>query len=208
LVEKQLFQGILGVSLPSTPGQSSLPNAAQELSEIEQYGSRLKIHSLLGEQATMENVIEGMQNSSWLHLACHAFQDVSEPTESAFFLHDGKLTLSEIITRSFPHADFAFLSACQTAMGDENLSEHAIHLAAGMLAAGFKSVIATMWSINDDDAPFVAAEVYSHLLRGPEPNSDQAAYALHHAVNQLRERLERSEEPSPLSWAPFIHVGM
>jgi CHAT domain-containing protein len=176
--------------------------------QIEQLGASLHVHSLLGDLATVESVMEGMEKHSWVHLACHAVQDISEPTRSAFCLQDGHLTLSKIVTKSFPHADLAFLSACQTATGDENLSEEAVHLAAGMMAAGYKSVIATMWSIMDDDAPLVAAEVYSHLVRGSEPDSTRAAHALHHAVQRLREHLEKSGKPSFRSWVPFIHVGM
>jgi CHAT domain-containing protein len=116
--------------------------------------------------------------------------------------------LSRIISHPFPHADFAFLSACQTATGDEKLPEEAIHLAAGLLAAGYRSVIATMWSIKDDDAPLIAREVYPRLICGPLPDSSQAAHALHHAVKRLRDELEQSGEPSFLSWVPFIHVGI
>jgi CHAT domain-containing protein len=202
------FRGLLGVSQPCTPGLSRLPNAEKELIQIEKFDSSLRVHSLLGELATTESVIQGMKDHSWVHLACHAVQDTFEPTRSAFCLDDGTLTLSNIITKSFPHADFAFLSACQTATGDKKLSEEAVHLAAGMLAAGYKSVIATMWSIMDDDAPLVAAEVYSHLVRGLEPDSTRAAHALHHSVKHLREKLEESGKPSFLSWVPFIHVGM
>ncbi|KIM72304.1 hypothetical protein PILCRDRAFT_81996 [Piloderma croceum F 1598] len=202
------FQGLLVVSQPCTPGLSRLPNAEKELVQIEQLGSSLHVHSILGDLATVESIIEKMEKHSWVHMACHAVQDISEPTQSAFCLQDGHLTLSKIITKSFPHADFAFLSACQTATGNENLSEEAVHLAAGMMAAGYKSVIATMWSIMDDDAPLVAAEVYSHLIHGSEPNSTQAAHALHHAVQRLREHLEESGKPSFLSWVPFIHVGI
>jgi CHAT domain-containing protein len=118
------------------------------------------------------------------------------------------LTLSGIITGSFPHADFAFLSARQTATGDENLPEEVVPLAAGMLAAGYRSVIATMWSIMDDHAPLVVPEVYSHLICSTEPDSTRAAHALHHAVKQLREQLEGDGKSSFLSWVPFIHVGM
>ena len=46
-------------------------------------------------------------------------------------------------------ADLALLSACQTSAGDEKLSEEVIHLAAGMLAAGYRGAVATMWSIRD-----------------------------------------------------------
>jgi CHAT domain-containing protein len=211
LIAHRTFQGLLGVSQPCTPGLSRLPNAEKELELIEKLGSTvtgLRVHSLPAELATRESVIGSMERYSWVHLACHAVQDTSEPTQSAFCLQNGRLTLSTIITKSFPHADFAFLSACQTATGDKNLSEEAVHLAAGMLAAGYRSVIATMWSIMDDDAPLVAEEVYSRLVRGPEPNSAQAAHALHHAVRRLREQLEESGKPSFLFWIPFIHVGI
>jgi CHAT domain-containing protein len=93
------------------------------------------LHSLPGELATVNSVLEGMEEASWIHLACHAVQRPSSPTESAFCLHNGDLTLSKIITKSFRNTDFAFLSACQTATGDENLPDEAVHLAAGMLAA-------------------------------------------------------------------------
>ena len=54
------------------------------------------------------------------------------PSSEHLLLHDGKLTHPKITTKLFPHADFAFafLSACQTATGDEDLSEEAVHLAA------------------------------------------------------------------------------
>ena len=92
----------------------------------------------------MDHVLEGMEEGSWVHLACHAVQHSSIsslPTESAFCLHSRDLTLLKIMTKSFHNADFAFLSACQTATGDEALLEEAVHLAAGMLAAGYQSVI-------------------------------------------------------------------
>jgi CHAT domain-containing protein len=43
------------------------------------------------------------------------------------------------------HAFVAFLSACETAKGDRTYADEVVHLAATMLFAGFKSVIATMW---------------------------------------------------------------
>jgi CHAT domain-containing protein len=204
-----MFKGLLGVSQASTPGQSKLPNTDNELRLIKQFDSSLNIRSLPGELGTVDHVLEGMEERSWVHLACHAVQLLSSPTESAFCLHDGNLTLSKIITKSFRNADFAFLSACQTATGDENLPDEAVHLAAGMLSAGYRSVIATMWSIYDNDAPLVAGEVYQHLVCGPTPDSTMAAYALHHAVKRLRGELELKTTRSYafLSWVSFIHVG-
>ena len=103
-------------------------------------------------------------------------------------------------------ADFAFLSACQTAMGYDNHSDEAVHLAAGMLFAGYCSVVAAMWPISDSDVPFVADEAYSQLLKDEHPNSAMAAQALHQAVQSLRR--EKYGNGSFAAWVPFIHVGM
>jgi CHAT domain-containing protein len=100
-----------------------------ELAQIQHQAANIVFHTLEGQEATVKSVIKGMEAHSWVHLACHAVQDTVEPTKSAFCLHDRHLELSTIITVTFPHADFAFLSACQTATGDVKLSEEAVHLA-------------------------------------------------------------------------------
>jgi CHAT domain-containing protein len=46
------------------------------------------------------------------------------------------------------NAFLAFLSACEMAKGDKEQPDQAMHLAAGMLFRGFKSVIATMWYVH------------------------------------------------------------
>jgi len=74
-----------------------------------------------------------------------------------------------------------------------------------MLAAGYKSVMGTMWSIQDDDAPIVAEKFYEYLVEEAGGDSSRAAYALHHAVTHLRNgRGENAFE----RWAPFIHLGV
>lgn len=109
-----------------------------------------------------------------------------------------------IMSKSFKSADIAFLSACQTAMGDEKRPEEAVHLAAGMLMAGYRSVFATMWSIGDDDAPVVAKEVYTYLVKETGVDRGKEAYALHHALEYLREKVN---EDAFIKWMPFIHLG-
>ncbi|KAG8738472.1 hypothetical protein FRC10_006818, partial [Ceratobasidium sp. 414] len=129
----------------------------------------------------------------------------AEPTASAFHLHDGPLDLAAVTRKQLKHADLVFLSACQTAKGDKELSEEAVHLAAGMIMAGYWTVIATMWSINDEDAPIVAEKFYAYMLDGNAPKEQKAAKALHHVMGYLRDRIgikgfER--------WAPYVHLGV
>jgi CHAT domain-containing protein len=200
----QEFRGLLAVSQPNTPGQSAIPNTMVELTQIQKQGHDCSVDVLEGPEALVESVVKGMQSHSWVHLACHAVQDAAVPTRSALLLHNGPLELSTIITKSFPNADFAFLSACQTATGDEKLSEEAAHLAAGFMFSGYRSVIATMWSIKDDDAPVITDHVYSHLFDA-ELDSTQAAVALHRAVKALRLQVGDS---AFLQWVPFVHMGI
>ena len=48
---------------------------------------------------------------SYVHFACHGIQDVHEPLTSGFQLHDGKLTLLDILGQKIQSVDYAFLSA-------------------------------------------------------------------------------------------------
>ncbi|QRW09765.1 CHAT domain protein [Ceratobasidium sp. AG-Ba] len=130
-----------------------------------------------------------MTERSWVHFACHAKQDKVDPRASGFLLHDRTLDLAMITKKPLRYAEFAFLSACQTASGDESILEEAVHLAAGMLMAGYSSVIATMWSVQDDHAPLVAEQVYAHMLKDGVPHSRKAAVALHKAVRTLRDKI-------------------
>lgn len=202
----QNFQ-LLVIAQPFTQGHHELPNTTQELDYIQNHAqqSNLAIQILKGDDATVESVLKHMQKSSWLHLACHGEQNIEHPLQSALLLqHGGRLELQQIVNMPLPNAEFVFMSACQTAMGDKGLSEEAVHLAAGMLLAGYRSVIATMWSIQDKYAPAVADDVYKHLFVDEQPDHTQAAHALHSAVRQLREQ----PDVSFASWVPFIHVGI
>jgi CHAT domain-containing protein len=197
---------LLVVIQPNTPNISALPGTKEELKIIHDLSEKHQILTTLeGPQATVMEVLSEMGNCSWVHLACHGQQDLKEPIKSGFVLHDDCLELSKIGLKSLPNAQFAFLSACQTATGYEEQPDEAIHLAAGMLSAGYQSVVATMWSIGDADAPFVAKAVYSKLLGGEVPSSKDAAYALHDAVKSLRESYYSQ---SFASWVPFIHIGV
>ncbi|KAF8600149.1 hypothetical protein BDV93DRAFT_448075 [Ceratobasidium sp. AG-I] len=198
------FSGILAVAQTSTPGMDPLPGTIAELDRIQERFRGLPATRLDGTEATSNVVLTAMKESSWVHLACHAKQDLNDPTKSGFFLHDGMLDLATITGKQLHDAELAFLSACQTATGDKALSDESVHLAAGMLTAGFRTVIATMWSIGDVDAPLVAERVYEHLLEGGVPDARRAAVAVHEATKCLREKVGVKEIAK---WAPYIHIG-
>ncbi|KAJ7842928.1 CHAT domain-containing protein, partial [Mycena leptocephala] len=159
---------------------------------------------LVGNQATVDAVKLQLQNCSWVHLACHGRQDLGDPTKSHLQLYGGNLELETILRMPLSNAQFAFLAACQTAMGDAELVNESFHLGGGFIAAGFRSVIGTMWSMTDEDGPTVAETVYSHLFRdGQQLQASDAAVALQLAVKELRRRTIPYER-----WIPFIHIGV
>ena len=212
------LSGLINASCPTTlpnsqvlavtlPVESGLPGTAQEIDCVVNKVGASNVKKLLEEDATMKNVIDGLEESSFVHFACHGVQDTTSPNESALLLaKSSRLTLSHLNRLSLPHAQLAFLSACQTATGDEMLVREAVHLAAGMMSAGYRGVIATMWLITDSDAPLVADEVYGQLFKFSEPDPTKAAHALDNAVKKLIK--DSNGTKSFLEWVPFIHIGI
>ncbi|KAH8798586.1 CHAT domain-containing protein [Flagelloscypha sp. PMI_526] len=214
IVAQQGRPSILMVTQPSTPGQRALPGTIIEAEKImkkaELNDMQSSVLHLPQSEATVSAVIQQLETHGWVHLACHGTQRFPDPMESSFALHDGSLTLAALMRKSMGHAQFAFLSACQTATGDKKLADEAMHLTSGMLAAGFPSVVGTMWSIEDSVAPKVAEAFYAMLFEEgrksvwkvkPEP-----AYALHFALQKLRE--ESTEDRDLMKWVPFVHYGI
>jgi len=205
------YTSLVLVSQPNTPGLPLIPSTQKETYNIKTLMDQSDIDVVLleGAKATTKRVKTEMKAHNWVHFACHGIQDVAEPLESGVHLHDGRLELLEIMRQQILNPDFAFLSACQTSKGDLKLSEEVVHLAAGMLAAGYRGVVGTMWSISDMHGPEFATEFYKYLLtkKGSEGlDSTQAAYALDYAVRKVRESLGDSDAAF-LTWVPYVHFG-
>ncbi|THU88537.1 TPR-like protein [Dendrothele bispora CBS 962.96] len=187
-----------------------LPSVVKEVEVIQHYTSPDHTCHLTNESATVGAVWDEMSKYEIIHFACHGIQDTKNPLKSAFALYDGSLDLNMLMRLSLENVELAVLSACETATGDEKLPEEAVHLAAGMLAVGYPSVIATMWSICDPDAPLIADKVYANLLGHCDNSENQQtkltpAYALHEAVKHLRKEVG---EMNFVRWVPFIHFGV
>ncbi len=193
---------ILAVASPSSHGLAPIVGTEEELGYIREIGERrgIPVISLIGPAALEKDVLEHMDSCDWVHLACHGLQNAA-PDKSALYLADGDLNLMEIILKDLPHAKFAFLSACQTAKGDTKLSEEAIHISAGMLQAGYRAVIGTMWSIPDSQTPRLVKEFYERLLKKPNPEVGDTARCLWEAIREVQGTMELHH------WVPFIHLG-
>jgi CHAT domain-containing protein len=124
-----------------------LPCTKNELQNIEKHvPSKFLVKLGTGQvPATVEGVSTHLPHTHVVHFACHGKQDINDPLESGLMLDDGLLKVKEIMNHPMPNASLAFLSACETAMGAENLPDEAMHIAASLLFAGFRGVVATMW---------------------------------------------------------------
>jgi CHAT domain-containing protein len=215
---RSIDDSVAGLFLTSQPDGipgSQIPGTTREVKEIYEtslkYGTA-RVEMLNGDHVTPDECLNHLDRFSSVHLACHGSQDMKNPLSSQFFFHHGTLDLSTVIKKDLKNADLAFLSACQTSTGDEKLVEEAVHLAAGMLAAGYRRVVGTMWSIGDVTAQRVAVDFYDYLFKHKEARSGDrfdgalSAYALHHAVQELRKTTGDSEA-SLLAWLPFVHFG-
>ena len=199
---------LLTVALPNV-SYPPLPGTGREVEHIAKNADKFHAVSLLDSQATSEEVAKAMQSSTWVHFACHGIQDNDNPTESCLCLaKNSKLTLMDVIRLSLKDAELAFLSACETATGDGNLQDEAVHLAAGMLLAGYHGVIATMWTIDDNFTIGVADETYRLLFKEYGADSTRAAEALHFAVKKVSKEWEAKGKSSLFYSVPFVHMGV
>lgn len=121
-----------------------LPNTLDEVARV---GALLPGATVLAADAgvTVADVLAHLPRAAVLHLACHGRADAADPRHSGFVLRDGVLQLAQLMELRAPHAAFAFLSACESAMGDKNLPDETMHLAAAMMFIGFRSVVGTLW---------------------------------------------------------------
>lgn len=191
------------------PGRTQLqplPSVKKEMGVLtDMSNDKPMVHStvLEDEEALVDSVLAAIKSSEIVHLACHGIQNLNQPLDSHLALSTGDLDLRKILTEELKQAEFAFLSACQTARGSQKLIDESVHLAGGFMAAGFKGVVGTLWSIFDEDAPGVTREVYDAIITDEGLDITKAADGLHRAVRKMREA-----NIPPHRWVPFIHVGI
>jgi CHAT domain-containing protein len=128
------------------PDMGTLPEVRTEAQYITDIADEGQIHNqkIIGSTTIAQAEIE-LQQSNMVHMACHGVQDAKDALSSGFCLGDGELTVSRLMDLQLDKAFFAFMSACETAKGDQKQPDQVVHLAAAMLFAGFQSVVGTMW---------------------------------------------------------------
>ena len=183
-----------------------LPQTREEVENISKIVGK-DAETLFGASAT-ESAFkkEPLHEFRVLHLAVHGFADPQFPERSALVLgadpkagEDGLLQVREIKKLRL-NAELTTLSACDTGVGKLQGEEGVSDLAEAFLAAGAKTVVASLWSADDTFASALMDRFYQRLALGEE-----TSLALRGAKLDLLTKY--GEQVSPFYWAGFVAIG-
>ena len=177
----------IAIGQAKATGESELLSVGAELRNIGQHiGSQATFTRIDGEESCISRVVEELGKNEWVHLACHGLPNRTKPFESAFALHDGHFTIQRIIGCDLKNPEFAYLSACHTMVGDESSPDEVIHLASAMQFLGFRSVIGTMWAVDDGETNGITSTFYKHMVdESGCLDHTRAAFALNKTMNSV-----------------------
>ena len=102
-------------------------------------------------QATVSNYRELAQTVQILHSSHHAQSRFDNPLESTLILGDGCITLGQLMTPGWrlPLLSDVFLSCCETGLGVSEITGDILTFSTAFLSAGARSVISTLWAVDD-----------------------------------------------------------
>ena len=117
-------------------------------------------------------------------------------------MEDGILTAREIAKLDFDNVDLVSLSACQTGLGDLMSSEGVFGLQRGFKKAGAKSILMTLWEVDDVATRLFMTEFYRLFLS--TGNKLQALKGAQQYLRNYQDEEKRKCYNNPKYWAAFI----
>lgn len=180
-----------GMVWQDLPGQSAgpadpLPAAATEAAFVAALFGDSRL--LVGDEASEPAVRESIGAYPVVHLATHGQLSEQAPLLSSVLLANGDaLSVYELMGLHLD-ADLVALSACDSGRGRATAGGDVLGPTRGLLAAGARGVVASLWPVSDRTTCVLMAEFYRRLLGGAAP-----AVALQRAQAQVR-RLDGDAE--------------
>lgn len=156
--------------------------------------------ALLQNQATETAFKQFGRGFKYIHFASHGEFDSEAPLKSALLLakdaqNDGALTVGELYSLSLD-ADLVTLSACETGLGKISNGDDVVGLTRGFLYAGSRSIIASLWKVDDLSTSQLMTQFYSNLQQSNKRE------ALRQAQLEIQKKY-----PHPFFWAAFQLTG-
>jgi tetratricopeptide (TPR) repeat protein len=160
----------LVVADPRVASVAALAGARRQVDALQEaVGPLPRERTLVGDAATRDRALAAMADATHLHFATHAFGGLDD-VRPHLMLSDGSggpspLYADEIAALRLS-ADVVFLSACSTSLGRPSTGEGMTSLARAFLLAGARCVVATLWSVADEEAARVTGRFYAELRDG------------------------------------------
>ena len=171
--------------------------------EAEMIGQMLGVQPLLGEYATKQAVLGMLHSVSLIHFAAHGSAERGEillspvhstirpPKEEEYLL-----TMSDI-SKVELRAKLVVLSCCHSGRGQIR-GEGVIGIARAFLGSGARSVLATLWALDDKATEAFMSRFYKHLVCG-----NSTSESLYEAMKWMRD----NDCSKVKQWAPFMLIG-
>jgi CHAT domain-containing protein len=182
-----------------------LPFTAREAAQISAQFPPGEVDQLTGLNATRDRLLAlDWSQYRFIHFATHGLVDAQVPQLSALVLGsydargnpvDGAIRVADLSLQTLT-ADVAVFSACDTALGQEVLSEGMVGIGSTTLARGARAVVASLWPVADEIGARLMTEFYQHLLR--DSMSPPAALGA-----AMRSVVSRDASADPAVWAAF-----
>lgn len=150
----------------------------------------------LGADASHETLVRYGGDCRILHLATHGLFRRDNPMFSAIRLGASRLSVFDLYKLKL-RADLVVLSGCSTGLNSVQGSDELVGLTRGLLYAGARTVMVSLWDVNDDSTSRFMSLFYRHLS-----DSRTAADALRKTQLETRRKY-----PHPYHWAAFVLIG-
>src|SRR5262249_49025870 len=112
---------------------------------------------LAGEAANRGAFSQAAQQASFVHVATHATFRQDNPMFSSFKLADGYVTALDLFSMNC-QTNMVALSGCQSGLAEVSGSDDLLGLVRGFLYAGARSLLLSLWSVNDESTATLMAE--------------------------------------------------
>ncbi|GAB2952844.1 CHAT domain-containing protein [Streptomyces heilongjiangensis] len=143
----------------------------------------------------VERWTEAFNGAEVAHVICHYDLDPDQPLDSVLRFGDG-VRVADLLEQRLPGAPHLVLSACDTGLGGVRLPDEALGLGSALLAAGARSVVASLWPLDDELAAGFMGEYHRRLAAGVAPAEALAAV----------QRDAAGEQPAVV-WPGLVHMG-